>query len=244
MKRRIRGAGWAPRLVSSRLGSRSLPSSTPAIVSLLLCFVASCAGGRSTSEEAFRVISRNTSTKEVAILILGRSEVDGPVDWRPLDTRNLTPAGSPHRAVLRFQIPIAETSEVRARIEKKHRGYDIRWIVPATVTARAVVIDEESGRAIKQLKRNRPGQDSFVFNDSGFDFNFVLDDEDLKVAGNSADRNRRKIFDRLDPSKGDVGITIEVTVVADLAKLGLASRGNTDAEVTETLEFRLDALLD
>jgi len=181
---------------------------------------------------------------------MGRPSGAKPINWRPLDTRKLTPAGVEPQAVLHLQLDTAAKAEVQAEVAAEYPDYKIEWINPANLEVKARVIDERSGRVIKELQRNQPGGASFIFNESGYDFNFVLSDKDLSMgAPIHDDRKGQRIFDRLAAAKGAVGMSIEVAAylqgrgvgseakfALDVKKLGQALKGAAEWEEAKLIE--------
>ncbi len=161
--------------------------------------------------ESYRTVSHDEKTNRATVIVLGPGTKVKPLDWRPLDVSSVTPGGKPGTVHLSFNIPTANHAEVETLVRKEHPGCEIHWLQPAEVNMKAVVIDERTGRVIKELQRTKGGTfGDFVFAPEGYLFDFQLSDKEL--AGQEPEGEAEGVWERIHGKKEPADLGLLVTV--------------------------------
>ncbi len=182
-------------------------------------------GGKTTGAP-FRLIGQPDGAGAVRVLVLGPDAEPPSIRWRPTaDIRALASPDMPDSLHLKFEIPLADRTRVRARIGELAPDRPVEWIDPADVKAEARLIDSETERVVKSLTRTIGGHfGEFVFNEAGLQFDFELKAADFP----GGPEDGASMLDRIRTPGAATGLEIELAVLLD-------GRGTGS-----TIEYRLE----
>lgn len=152
----------------------------------------------------------NLSSQRASVLVV-RNTPDNKVGWRPpVNLKDSLPEGVP----LRFSIPLAPRETVRAALVAANpaaKDFEIQWVDPADTDSKGWVVDKSTGRRLMFLERSAAEKaGEFVFNEFGWQFDFVLKDADLQSSGKTL--SGKELWDRILDRTGKPGIQIEMEV--------------------------------
>lgn len=205
------------------------------LLSLMSCFQDDLSEPQDTAHaqvaDPFVVLHHDAAKKMVQVLVVGINPPDRPV-WRPADTRKLKPDAAPR---VMFSLSLVDRPMIREQLETRYAGNDVLFADPADVVVNAIVIDEVTNDILCQLERvggpkadrkteapdessepkpSRSPGNTFVFNDSGFNFDFLLAAVPAsRIDDDTSDsKPPDSLWDRILAEPGKIRIAIELQV--------------------------------